>query len=133
MSKHAYTLIEILIVIIIMGVLAALVYSRITGSVENPIFSSGVHEIQALQASQERYYLDNETYAGGNCSSLDTRPSSSDFKVPTCNSASGQVILERTNGDYTLKAIVRDPNTGAPGGVICSGIGCSKSLLRLLP
>jgi len=64
MSKApAFTLLELLIVLAVVGILGALVYPSYTDSVRKANRSAAIAELQTIIAAQERYFLANKEYA----------------------------------------------------------------------
>ena len=63
MKNHAFTLVEVLIVILIIGVLAAIAYPQYSRAILRSRFTQMKTAIKAIYDAQERYYLSNGTYA----------------------------------------------------------------------
>lgn len=95
---------EVMVVIVLVGVLAAFALPSYATHVERVKASEGVQLLTALLASQERYRLENNVYAT-NIANLDIDiPNASNFAVPPnlYNSAARVASIVRSNGDYTL-------------------------------
>lgn len=148
--KNGYTLVEIMVVISILGILAALVAPRITGSQEAAIAGEAIQVLTALHASQNRYCLENPCPANGYpvvaglnpCADYDIDfPTLNNFGVPQC-AASGNIGLVRTGATYVLQ--VTPDVAGVPGvysckaGTACPAVGtcsgdCPGPIDRILP
>jgi type IV pilus assembly protein PilA len=65
MNKKGFTLIELLIVVVIIGILAAIAIPRFGETRERAFRSSIVSDLRNVQTLQEQYYFDNSyNYAG---------------------------------------------------------------------
>jgi len=62
MNKRGFTLIEVLVVIVILGLIAALVVPRITGRVDEAKIEATKIQMRAIKDALEHYKLDNGTY-----------------------------------------------------------------------
>ena len=60
--QSGFTLIEIMVVIIIMGILASYVAVRLTGQTEEARYTQAVVQIGTLETALELYKLDNGSY-----------------------------------------------------------------------
>ena len=61
-SEYGFTLIEIMVVIIILGILASYVAVRLTGQTEEARRTQAVVQIESLETALELYKLDNGSY-----------------------------------------------------------------------
>ncbi|MBL8012627.1 MAG: prepilin-type N-terminal cleavage/methylation domain-containing protein [Candidatus Omnitrophica bacterium] len=114
--NHAFTLLEILIVIIIISILAAIAMPSYSLHVERVKATEGVGLLTVLLAAQERYRLENNAYATA-IGSLDIDvPNSANFNLPPnlYNAAARVATLSRSDGTYTLCI-------NSTGVVSCSG------------
>lgn len=59
-AQHAFTLVEILIVVVILGILAAVVVPQFIGAVEESSASTTEHELQKLRRAVEVFQVRNE-------------------------------------------------------------------------
>ena len=62
-TKRAFTLIEILIVVVILGILAAIVIPQFTDASQEAMESSVVSQLQTLRSQLELYNVQNPTTA----------------------------------------------------------------------
>ena len=99
----AFTLIEIMVVIIIIGIMAAFAVPNMAKVKEKAIFSEGVQALQILHAAQLRYNL--KEVAGGYasaCSQLDTTLRiTSNFEGLGCGE-DGSVLIARKDYPYAI-------------------------------
>ena len=61
-GEYGFTLIEIMVVIIILGILASYVAVRLTGQTEEARRTQAVVQIESLETALELYKLDNGSY-----------------------------------------------------------------------
>ncbi|MEJ6950058.1 prepilin-type N-terminal cleavage/methylation domain-containing protein [Natronospora cellulosivora (SeqCode)] len=61
-KEKAFTLIEILIVIVILGILSTIAVPRLTGILGQAEMTEAVAALRALRSAVEVYYLDEEQY-----------------------------------------------------------------------
>jgi len=62
MNQKGFTLIEVLVVIIILGLIAALVVPQITGRLDEAKVEATKIQMRAIKDALEQYKLDNGTY-----------------------------------------------------------------------
>ena len=129
MHKKAFTLFEILIVVIILGVLAAVVLPRYTRT-EKIIASEGAQTLTALLGAQQRYALENNGVYSGNTANLDiTLPTTSSyFFLPVAQADPNQLgMILRKTGAYTLyissAGVITCASVVDPSGANCQSAG----------
>lgn len=64
MSRKGFTLIELLIVVVIIGILAAIAIPKFANSKEKAVLASMKTDLRNIVTSQEGFYFDNSDYAG---------------------------------------------------------------------
>ena len=98
MAKRGFTLIEILVVIIVIGLLAALVGPRIIGRVSEAKSATARTQIELLSLALDNYRLDNGTYPTTEQGLAALQEKSTRDPVPT-----------NWRGPYLKKAVPLDP------------------------
>ena len=61
-TNSAYTLLEIMVVVVIIGILIGLVAPNIVGNVDEARVTAARADIETLVTALERYYMDNSSY-----------------------------------------------------------------------
>lgn len=88
-TRKGFTLVELAVVIVIIGVLAAFGVPRFLQSVEKSKASEAFNYLSAIQGSEERYLAQNGVYASA-ISALDVNlPSPQYFTVPSSITVTG--------------------------------------------
>ena len=90
MNNKAFTLIEILVVVLIIGILAAIAIVSYNNAVKNAEFAKTINISNDIAAAQERYFMANSTFTM-NMDDLDI-----DLPAHTRKESAGMVILEFT-------------------------------------
>ena len=100
-ENGAFTFIELIFVIIVIGVLAGLAVPRFTHTIEKSRTAEAINILQTLREAQEVYKLENGVYLSGpSPDSLDvTIPSSRNFDPPTVGVGTIASILGNAGGD----------------------------------
>jgi type IV pilus assembly protein PilE len=71
MRRHAgFTLIEVMIVVAIVGILAAVAYPAYTDYILRGKIAEAISTLAQTRAKMEQYFLDNRTYAGSDAATL---------------------------------------------------------------
>ncbi len=74
MGRRAFTLIELLIVIVIIGILVAVLIPRFANSREKAFVSAMKSDLRNLATAEEAYYYDYSTYTGATSSLTSYNP-----------------------------------------------------------
>jgi len=61
-SRHGFTLIELLIVVVIIGILAAIAIPKFANTKEKAYLATMKSDLRNMLAAQENYFSDNITY-----------------------------------------------------------------------
>ncbi len=101
---QAFTLIELMIVIAIIGILAAIAYPAYTDSVRKGRRSEGLVALQGLQLAQEKYRANNPDYADTLLEANVTSPTEGGYYTlaianasPTGYTATAEAIGDQAN------------------------------------
>lgn len=107
-SKHprgverlrGFTLIEVMIVVAIVGILAAVALPAYNDYVRRGQIQEGTGNLASLRVSMEQFYQDNRTYAGAACGGACgvACPNTKYFTYTCTSPAGGQTFVLRANG-----------------------------------
>jgi prepilin-type N-terminal cleavage/methylation domain-containing protein len=75
-ARKGFTLIELLIVVVIIGILAAIAIPRFANTKEKAYLASMKSDLRNLATAQEAYFSDNQVYFSGTASNIGTAPAS---------------------------------------------------------
>ncbi|MBA3521389.1 MAG: prepilin-type N-terminal cleavage/methylation domain-containing protein [Gemmatimonadales bacterium] len=64
-NRKGFTLIELLIVVVIIGILAAIAIPKFANTKEKAVLASMKSDLRNLVTAQEGFFSDEQTYAGG--------------------------------------------------------------------
>ena len=64
MNRKGFTLIELLIVVVIIGILAAIAIPKFANTKQKAIVASMKSDLRNLVTAQEAFFSDNNDYAG---------------------------------------------------------------------
>lgn len=126
-SESGFTLIELMVVILIIGLLATIVVQNLRGATDKAKRIKAQADISALKTALDRYYLDNGAYPATDqgLSALVSAPQSG--KIPTDyppggyiekipNDPWGNPYVYQSDGDnYVLKSYGADGVEGGTG------------------
>ena len=131
-EARAFTLMELMFVIVIVGILAGVAIPRFSHTIEKSRTAEAINILQTLRDSQEVYKLENGAYTA-NKDNLDiTIPASKNFLAPTTAAANPIASIERNAGGYRYTLTIDINGTVKCGGTvnpanICAKLGCSGS------
>lgn len=120
MNKKAFTLIELLIVIMILGVLAALITGNFFTSLKKGRDTKRKGDLEQIQRALELYYEDKKTY-----------PPALTFGSALSDPVSGQIYMQKVPNDpISGKSYEYIP---AADGTSYSIYSCMENNLQVLP
>lgn len=109
--KKGFTLIELLIVVVIIGILAAVAIPKFANTKQRASRSAGVADMRNLATAQEGYFADSSRYA----------------TITDTGSTGGRMNFTPSNGNTALLLVASAPGTPSgwsgrvtiPGGQAC--------------
>ena len=132
MNTKGFTLIELLIVVVIIGILAAIAIPKFANTKEKAVLASMKSDLRNLITAQEAFFFDNTDYAGavtagaqvngtGGAGSTTFRPSTGNVLTLTYISATGYkatmtnpvLVTAITNCGIFVGPIANSPNAAA--------------------
>ena len=96
-AKKGFTLIELLIVVVIIGILAAVAIPKFSNTKQRASRSAGVADMRNLATAQEGFFADSNRYAG--TADIGTGPGRMNF---TPSNGNGAPPLGPVGGVFTL-------------------------------
>ncbi len=113
-TVKGFTLIEVLIVVVIIAVMAALIVPRMSAQRERGIVAEATQTLSAIRQSQEAYYLENGSYANNiNLLALDI-PVAAEWAFTTASS--GTSTATRASGKPNENTNITLSAAGVWGG-----------------
>jgi prepilin-type N-terminal cleavage/methylation domain-containing protein len=93
-KKHGFTLIELLIVVVIIGILAAVAIPKFSSTKQRASRSAGLADMRNLATSQEGFFVDSARYAsitdtGSAAGKMNFSPSTGNTALTIAASATG--------------------------------------------
>lgn len=119
MSRKGFTLIELLIVVVIIGILAAIAIPKFANSKEKAVLASMKTDLRNLVTSQEGYYFDNSDYAGGITPGVQVNATGGAGLIPF-NPSNGNVLAVTYVSVTGYSATVTNPALG--GSITTCGV-----------
>lgn len=106
-QKQGFTLIELLIVVVIIGILAAVAIPRFSNTKQRASRSAGIADMRNLATSQEGYFVDSARYAALS----DTGSTAGRMNFTPSNGNTGLAMAATSTGWNAVVSI--------PGGQSC--------------
>ena len=133
-TKKAFTLTEIMIVIIVIATLAVLVIPRYQTTVEHLRSREGVNILIALFGAEREYFIDNNSFTEDISDLGIDIPTSVNFDPPTWCAAPGVCVfsggsIRSKNAGYTLYINQDTAGITCSGGPICKKMGYAVQVL----
>lgn len=119
MGRKGFTLIELLIVVVIIGILAAIAIPKFANTKEKAILASMKSDLRNIVTSQEGFYFDNADYAGAITSGPQVNGTGGVGKISFVPSQ-GNVLTLTYIGVTGYKATMTNP--GLIGGITTCGV-----------
>ena len=119
-NKRAFTLTELLIVVIVIGVLSAVTLPKFNRVIENRKVTEAEEMMSAVRMEQERRCTLDQNYTT-NFSNLSDVIASANTKNYTYSLQAQGISAKSASGDYTLKILSYED-----GSYCCTGAGCKK-------
>jgi len=122
-GRQGFTLIELLIVVVIIGILAAIAIPKFSNTREKAYISAMKSDLKNLMSQQEIYYSDNYTYAG-TTDALDFQASEGvTVEIETGNSTGYSATASHSGTDKICAVFYGDADpvdpATVPGVVTC--------------
>ncbi|MBK6421804.1 MAG: prepilin-type N-terminal cleavage/methylation domain-containing protein [Gemmatimonadetes bacterium] len=108
MSNKGFTLIELLIVVVIIGILAAIAIPKFANSKEKAILTSMKTDLRNLVTAQEAFYFDNSDYAGSATAGAQVNALGGAGKI-TFLPSTGNVLALTYVSNTGYKAVMSNP------------------------
>jgi len=119
MSKKGFTLIELLIVVVIIGILAAIAIPKFANTKEKAVLASMKTDLRNLVTSQEGFYFDNSDYAGSTTTGAQVNATGGAGSI-TFGPSTGNVLTLTYISNTGYKAVIANPIL--VGGVTSCGV-----------
>jgi prepilin-type N-terminal cleavage/methylation domain-containing protein len=132
--KKGFTLLELTIVVIIIGILVSIAIPKMLSSAERARSSEGLGIIGAIRSAQVRYYASWNAYTatcGQTATALDTGYTSpAYFGAVTCTPGTPDAAITRTGNGYTLRI---NFDTGVVSCSSGASITCAQAGFQTAP
>ena len=114
MNRKGFTLIELLIVVVIIGILAAIAIPKFANTKQKAIVASMKSDLRNLVTAQEAFFSDNNDYAGSTTAAVQVNGLAGAGKV-TFTPSQGNVLVLTYVDAAGWKATMTNPAvTGVP-------------------
>ncbi len=120
MNKKGFTLIELLIVVVIIGILAAIAIPRFSETRERAYVSTMTSDLRNIQTLQEQYHFDNSYVYAGSADALNFVPSDG-VAVDTWTAGADNftITMSHSGTDRTCTLLV-DTDPATDDGITCT-------------
>ncbi len=117
-NRKGFTLIELLIVVVIIGILAAIAIPKFANTKEKAVVASMKSDLRNLVTAQESFFSDNNDYAGSVDPTTQTNGTAGAGKV-AFGSSSGNVLAVKYGSAAGWSATVTNPAVKSPTSDQC--------------
>jgi prepilin-type N-terminal cleavage/methylation domain-containing protein len=118
MNRKGFTLIELLIVVVIIGILAAIAIPKFANTKEKAVVASMKSDLRNLVTAQESFFSDNNDYAGSVDPTTQTNGAGGAGKVAFGSSA-GNVLAVAYGSAAGWSATVTNPAVKSVTSDVC--------------
>jgi prepilin-type N-terminal cleavage/methylation domain-containing protein len=118
MNRKGFTLIELLIVVVIIGILAAIAIPKFANTKEKAVVASMKSDLRNLVTAQESFFSDNQDYAGDTDPTTQTNGKAGAGKVAFSPSA-GNVVKIAYGSAAGWAATVSNPAVKSTASDVC--------------
>jgi type IV pilus assembly protein PilA len=115
MNRKGFTLIELLIVVVIIGILAAIAIPKFSNTKEKAVVSAMKSDLRNYASAQESYYADYTTYADLTANATYFRSSAGNVVTSNAGATNGTQWEASVTNVGTAQTCVMGSNTGATG------------------
>jgi general secretion pathway protein G len=95
-SRNAFSLIELLAVVVILGIIAALLVPRLAGNSDMAKEKACAHNRTEINIAAERYYIHTGAWPANNLSDIAADPDYFPDGMPTCPVSGASYLLDGT-------------------------------------
>ena len=113
MNRKGFTLIELLIVVVIIGILAAIAIPKFANTKQKAIVASMKSDLRNLVTAQEAFFSDNNDYAGS-VAAAQTNGTGGAGKVTFTPSTGNVLVLTYVNAAGWKATMTNPAVTGVP-------------------
>ena len=113
-NAKGFTLIELLIVVVIIGILAAIAIPRFSSTKEKAFDSAAKSDLRNAMSAQEAYFADNQKYAGGADLAITT---STGVSIGGSGSASGYAMSAKHSASSKTFTVVVGSGSSTDGKI----------------
>jgi len=123
-NKRGFTLIELLIVVVIIGILAAIAIPRFGETRERAFRSSMTSDLRNIQTLQEQYYFDESRYAYLTTGTINDEDVNAELGFQASSGVT--ILLGAATDGYTATASHEATGTGRTCVLTVSSAGSSE-------